>query len=69
MTKFVEVKGGMLGVVSNDDNQPDHVQIRRSDNLDGPVPDVAVSLDADGKILIQIRNGVTATIACRSNPS
>jgi hypothetical protein len=69
MTNFVEVKFGMLGVVANDDNQLDHVQIRRRDNLDGPVPDVAVSLDAEGAILIQIRNGVTATIACRANPS
>jgi hypothetical protein len=69
MTKLEKIKGGMLGVVANDNNQPDHVQIRRTGNMDGPVPDVAVSLDADGMILIQIRNGVTATVACRSNPS
>ena len=69
VVEFKDVPGGTIGMVCEAANvcaQPAHVQVRRTGN-DGPVPDVAVSLDGDGVIVIQIRVGVTATIACRDD--
>ena len=66
MTKFEKVKGGMLGLVAGESG-PDHVQVRKTDNLDGPTPDAAISLSDDGSILIQIRNNTRVIFTCREN--
>lgn len=67
MVKFENVLGGSIGMVCNEPNQPTHVQVWKTGN-DGRVPDVAVRLDDDGAITIQIRVGVMATITSRANP-
>ena len=66
MVKFENVPGCSIGMVCDEPNQPTHVQVRKTGN-NGPVPDVAVSLGDDGAIVIQIRVGVTAMIACRDD--
>ena len=66
MTKFEKVAGGMLGMVAGESG-PDHVQVRTADNLDGLTPDGAVSIDSEGKILVQIRNNTRVVVVCREN--
>ena len=70
MTKFEKVKGGMLGLVANE-NGPDHVQVRRQGNEDSLVPDVAVSIAIDGSIVVQVRMGTSVVLTTREqdNPS
>jgi hypothetical protein len=66
VTAFEKTKGGMLGLVVGE-SRPDHVQVRKADNLDGLTPDAAISLSDDGTILIQIRNNSRVVLTCREN--